>query len=91
MSSIDQLLNDPAKLDDVTRAVFEAIDTDKSGSIDRDELKVAMETIADEANITPPSEDDVDHLLTTLDIDKSGSVDVDEFRHFIEEVLRGLR
>lgn len=88
---IDELLADEAKLTEVTKAVFEAVDTDGSGSIDRRELKNAMESVAREANIKAPSDADVDEVLTGLDADNSGTIDVTEFRALIVEVLKALR
>mmetsp|Transcript_22682 Transcript_22682/g.40830 ORF Transcript_22682/g.40830 Transcript_22682/m.40830 type:complete len:107 (+) Transcript_22682:46-366(+) len=88
---IDELLADEAKLAEVTKAVFEAVDTDGSGSIDRRELKIAMESVALEANIAAPSDEDVNEVLLGLDADQSGTIDVHEFRALIIEVLKALR
>mmetsp|Transcript_21268 Transcript_21268/g.39161 ORF Transcript_21268/g.39161 Transcript_21268/m.39161 type:complete len:105 (+) Transcript_21268:443-757(+) len=88
---IDELLSDEAKLAEVTKAVFEAVDTDNSGSIDRKELKAAMESVAREANLPAPSEEDVNEVLNGLDADHSGTIDVHEFRILIVEVLKALR
>lgn len=91
MDSIQDLLNDESKLLEVTKAVFEAVDTDASGLIDKQELKVAMETVAKDAGIAGPSDEDVDEMLSALDVDNSGTIDIKEFRELIIEVFKVLR
>jgi Ca2+-binding EF-hand superfamily protein len=91
MSSIEELLADDAKLTEVTKAVFEAVDTDGSGAIDRRELKIAMESVAREAGIAAPSEADINEMLSGLDADHSGTIDVHEFKVLIVEVLKALQ
>jgi Ca2+-binding EF-hand superfamily protein len=56
MGDIDAIINDDAKLTEITKAVFAEVDKDGSGEIDKKELKVAMATVAREAGIEPPSD-----------------------------------
>lgn len=88
---IDAILADENRLLEVTRAVFEAVDTDGSGQIDRRELKNAMVQVASEARIQPPSEESVDKALAALDADGSGTIDVNEFKELIRQLLTALR
>jgi Ca2+-binding EF-hand superfamily protein len=91
MADIDAILNDDAKLTEITKAVFAEVDKDGSGEIDKAELKVAMATVAREASIEAPSDAQVDEVLKALDTDRSGTVSVEEFKILIKEVLKALK
>jgi Ca2+-binding EF-hand superfamily protein len=91
MADIDAILNDDAKLTEITKAVFAEVDKDGSGEIDKAELKVAMATVAREASIEVPSDAQVDEVLKALDTDRSGTVSVEEFKILIKEVLKALK
>mmetsp|Transcript_11765 Transcript_11765/g.22756 ORF Transcript_11765/g.22756 Transcript_11765/m.22756 type:complete len:101 (+) Transcript_11765:867-1169(+) len=90
-SAIDELLRNKEKLAALTKTVFEAVDTDGSGSIDIRELKVAMEYAARECGLEVPSDADVDETLSELDDDNSGTIDIKEFRELIVEALIALQ
>merc|ERR1719409_1830177 len=64
--------------DDELRTFFESIDTDKSGDIDRAELKAAIK------QINPDADDDtVNGMLTFADADGDAQVSFDEFKVII--------
>lgn len=87
---IEAILSDRAKLREVTLGVFNQVDTDNSGKIDRAELKRAMSLVASEAGLPTPSDEQVDAAMNALDTDKSGTLDVGEFQILIEEILKTL-
>ncbi|OMJ85923.1 hypothetical protein SteCoe_12626 [Stentor coeruleus] len=87
---IRDILDDDEKLTQVTKAVFDAVDTDKSGEIDKRELKAAMINVAQEAHLEQPSNEKVDEALRKLDTDGSGSIDVHEFKELIKQLLEAL-
>lgn len=88
--AIEAILNDRVKLREVTLGVFNQVDTDGSGNIERGELKRAMALVADEAGLPSPSDEQVDAAMNALDTDKSGNLDVGEFQILIEEILKTL-
>merc|ERR1739841_56099 len=90
MAEIEAIINDDAKLTEITQAVFAEVDKDGSGEIDKAELKVAMATVAREASIEAPSDEQVDEVLKALDTDRNGLISVDEFKVLIKEVLKAL-
>lgn len=90
MANIEDILADDAKLTEVTRAVFQAVDKDGSGQIDRKELKAAMLSVSSEAGIPLPTDDQVDEALKALDSDNSGTIDVNEFKELIRQLLQAL-
>mmetsp|Transcript_5580 Transcript_5580/g.8313 ORF Transcript_5580/g.8313 Transcript_5580/m.8313 type:complete len:92 (+) Transcript_5580:58-333(+) len=91
MSTIDEILADDGKLNAVTKAVFDQVDADGSGQIDKAELKAAMNQVAQEAEIEAPSEEDVEKALKELDTDMSGTIDVNEFKELVKQLLQALK
>mmetsp|Transcript_12382 Transcript_12382/g.12421 ORF Transcript_12382/g.12421 Transcript_12382/m.12421 type:complete len:92 (+) Transcript_12382:39-314(+) len=91
MASIEEILSDDVKLTEVTKAVFDQVDADQSGTIDKRELKNAMIQVAREANIQPPTDHAVDQALHALDADGSGTIDVNEFKVLIRQLLEALK
>lgn len=88
---VDAILADPAQLREVTKGVFDEVDTDGSGQIDRNELKRALHMVAKDANLKVPSDEDIDGILQTLDSDNSGALSINEFEVLIIEVLKALK
>ena len=88
---IDAILSDPAQLREVTKGVFDEVDTDGSGQIDKTELKKALHMVAKDANLKVPSDEDIDGILQALDTDGSGALNVAEFEALIVEVLKALK
>ena len=70
--------------------MFTAVDKDGSGQIDRRELKAAMLSVATEAGIAPPTDEQVDEALKALDSDNSGTIDVNEFKELIRQLLEAI-
>ncbi|KAL3153909.1 hypothetical protein ABBQ32_013473 [Trebouxia sp. C0010 RCD-2024] len=56
------------------RQLFQSIDTDHSGTITVDELKVAMKNMGNKLR-----EDELRELLATADVDGNGTIDYEEF------------
>ena len=69
---------------------FDAIDTDKSGEIEKDELKETLIEIAKEIGIPVPSENDVLIVLYELDQDGDDKVNRDEFEYMLVKVLEKM-
>ena len=90
MATIDEILADEGKLNSVTKAVFDQVDTDGSGQIDKAELKAAMNQVAQESDIEAPSEEEVEKALKELDADMSGTIDVNEFKELVRQLLQAL-
>lgn len=91
MATVEEILADEEKLNAVTKAVFDQVDADGSGQIDKAELKAAMNQVAQEAEIPAPSEEDVEKALKELDTDMSGTIDVNEFKQLVKQLLQALQ
>ena len=77
-SSLEGALHNDAKL----RALFESIDLDSGGTIDKEELRSAFKR----ADISG-DDDALDMMFRAADVDDSGEIDYDEF----VGVLRGVK
>eukprot|EP00565_Helicotheca_tamesis_P007927 CAMPEP_0185727060 /NCGR_PEP_ID=MMETSP1171-20130828/2848_1 /TAXON_ID=374046 /ORGANISM="Helicotheca tamensis, Strain CCMP826" /LENGTH=173 /DNA_ID=CAMNT_0028395555 /DNA_START=83 /DNA_END=604 /DNA_ORIENTATION=- len=66
-------------------AVFDAVDVDCSGTIDKSELKNAMTKLGEEEGYTAPepTEEQVEETLKILDTNDDGVVDKKEFLQFV--------
>lgn len=66
--------------------LFNQFDTDKSGSIDKNELKALMIDLPLRFYVDPskiPTSSDVDTVMNALDADESGEIDFDEWKDWI--------
>jgi Ca2+-binding EF-hand superfamily protein len=71
----------------VSDGAFEAVDTDKSGELERDELQAVLKNVAFDMSVKMPTDGDVDAVLRQVDNDGDGNVSKDEFYELISKVL----
>ena len=90
MADIREIINDPAKLREVTKAAFDQVDTDNSGKIDKNELKRGLTLVAGEAGFPAPTDAAIDAAMNALDTDRSGTIELAEFEVLIRELLEAL-
>lgn len=88
--SIQEILADKVKVWELTKEVFDEVDTDHSGVIEKNELREALMKIARDAEMPPPTPSDVDGILKALDTDGNGTISLSEFQVLIYEVLVAL-
>lgn len=70
--------------------VFNFFDTDKSGFIERCELKPLLNKISKQLNLPFPEEKDIDDGLKQLDLNKDGKLQFSEFLPFYEQVYEQI-
>ena len=85
-----RILNDPELLREVTEQVFEVIDKNRSGGLDKLELKQALRKVSGYFGLPDPSDADVEDAMDRLDSDRNGTLDIEEFQKLIEGLLRSL-
>ena len=76
----------PEQLDTGLKLLFEQFDTDKSGTIDKNELSALMIDLPKRFYVNPdiiPTSDDVDTVMIALDADASGEIDFSEWKEWI--------
>jgi hypothetical protein len=74
----------PSSVLDAYKLLFEAVDTDKSGSIDKTELKNCFRDIKAEVSI-----EQIDYLMKLMDTSGDGKVSFDEFAVMMWNVATG--
>jgi Ca2+-binding EF-hand superfamily protein len=87
---IRAVLNNDVKLSEVAVAVFQVVDTDNSGQIDKEELGKAINQFAEEFGLSPIDDDSINKVFTSLDTDQSGKLSIDEFKVFVRKTLELL-
>lgn len=87
MSSIRDILADDAKLKKITKAAFDAVDSDKSGYLEPNELEIVMNNVAKDIGADPPTKEEVADVLKELDTNKDGKISMEEFQVLIKQVL----
>lgn len=89
MSIILEILSDDEKLTRLSKLMFNAVDEDKSGQIDRNELRSALLKLDGEE-----SDNDliskIDQVLDILDSDGSGVVEFYEFKELVRQLLEAF-
>merc|ERR1712113_265055 len=67
----------------ICAAAFSEVDTDKSGTIDKAELKVVLNALYEKQGLPAPSDEDVNKFMTALDKSGDGVIDFFEFSDFM--------
>jgi Ca2+-binding EF-hand superfamily protein len=88
--TIRDILNDENKLNQVVRAAFDQVDTDRSGKIDKDELDKVIEIVCQDMGAQPPTHEETMEVFNHLDTDKSGKIEFNEFKTLIKDVLKSM-
>ena len=87
---IKAILSDPAKMAEVCKAAFGAVDTDGSGSINATELMTAMKAMSADAQIPEPNQEQCDEAMKALDTNNDGKVSLDEFTVLVRAILEQI-
>ena len=86
----EQLEKQKKHVIEVAKDVFNFFDTDKSGFIERCELKPLLNKISKQLNLPFPEEKDIDEGLKQLDLNKDGKLQFSEFLPFYEQVYEQI-
>jgi Ca2+-binding protein (EF-Hand superfamily) len=90
MNPITEILENDSLLTQITKSIFDAIDSDHSGHIDKKELKATMVQVSQDSGLDPPTDEEVTEALMGLDSDGSGTIDVTEFKELIRQLLEAI-
>ena len=71
----------------ISDIAFDAVDEDGSGGLDTSEISNMMQDIARQMGVTPPTEADLEAILSQLDEDFDGKVDKGEFLQLVMLVI----
>ena len=84
---LKSILENEHKFNNFTTTAFNMADTDKSGSINSEELYGILYTISTDIGATPPSKEDAKEIVLHLDTDRSGTISLTEFKILIKDIL----
>ena len=84
---LSELMDDPEQMRSKAAEYFRAADTDRSGSITRDEALKQLELICEHGGFKVPSEEKVSELLAKCDTSKDGALQFEEFTQFFKVVV----
>lgn len=85
---IEKILYDEVELNSLVSETFSALDDNRSGYIDKSELRAMMINIARDVGAELPSETEVSEVMADLDKNSDGKIDKEEFKMLIIRVLR---
>ena len=88
---IKEILKDENKINNVSRAMFEEADTDKSGKVNLKEMHNLISKICKDFGLPEPSLEQAKEVLTELDEDENGEVDSVEFRKLVVDILNSMK
>ena len=88
--AIFNILNCDEKLTFAARRAFAAVDIDKSGIIEIQELNQLIIEMASDMGEEHPSIRNLKEVLDRLDKDKSGKIEFNEFKLFIREIFQSI-
>ena len=91
---LDQIISNEEKFADINKAIFDAIDTDNSGTLERDEVESFMKGLLrgayeDDLNALGGEFDGrLEQVFAILDENESGEITLDELGKFLRELFK---
>ena len=88
---INEILKDENKINNVSRAMFEEADTDKSGKVSLKEMHNLNKKICKNFSLPEPTISQAKEVMNELDEDENGEVDSVEFRKLVVDILNSMK
>lgn len=85
--SVQEILNDPQKLDQIVTMCFNELDKDHSGQIEKKEIKAGLDHLGQQVGATFTEEEKTE-FFKFLDQDGSGTISKKEFKDFMVFLLQ---
>ena len=90
-NKIAEILKDENKLNNVSRAMFEEADIDKSGKINLKEMHNLIKKISNDFGLQEPTVSQAKEVIQELDEDENGEIDSVEFRKLVVDILNSMK
>ena len=84
------LLNEPEKVQKMAFDIFQELDTDGSGFIERDEMREMLTLMAVQLGQPEPDDEELDKEIDKIDENGDGMIDPEEFTQVIISVLEDM-
>lgn len=94
IDNLNKILTNEEHFADINKAIFDAIDTDNSGTLERDEvesfIKGLLKGVHDDENNMFGADVDgrLESVFTLLDENESGEITLDELGKFLRELFK---
>ena len=85
--SVQALIKNKEKFDELSKDIFNQYDTNKNGVICESELTAAITRFAEGKGVPIPNAETIKRVYTHLDTNKDGALSLDEFKVFIVKTL----
>jgi len=87
---MERALTDPQEFQVFSKKLFDDVDTDKSGSVNRRELRHVLNAVSQALGKPLPTENEIETLMITLDADRDGKINFQEFQDLAKVILETL-
>ena len=87
---LKQILNNEEILNKVVKEVFEKVNTDKSGEINKKQFEDMMNEISNDLGYELPPKNEVNDVFEYLDSKKQGTLSFDDFKVLIRDVIKNM-
>ena len=77
-----------AEIGEIVKKAFEIYDVDKSGTLERDEVKKLLNDACGELGADAITDDQLDAVISTVDDNNDGKISYDELFQIIAPILR---
>ena len=85
--NVQELLNDPDKIDKICKDYFYSVDKNKNGVLEFKEIKKILVKYAEDTDAIQESDDEIKKAFDTLDTNKDGKISYDEFKNLFQSYL----
>lgn len=89
-ADIKAQINDSKLFETIVAAAFNEADKDKSGFVERNELKQVFDEISTQFKAPKATDAEIDKQLKRLDTNKDGKISKTEFSVLVKEILIAL-
>ena len=85
--SIQEIINDKEKFNELAQNLFTQYDTNKNGVICQNELTAALTSFTAGSGAPVPDAETIKQVFLSLDKNNDGALSLDEFKEFIIKTL----